>query len=106
MKFLLAGASGFLGSALRVRLAEEGHDVVRLVRREPATASEVHWRPDAGEVDLSAFSGVDVVVNLAGAGVADQLLGDMLVLPKRLVAEGFLFEGTDVTSTLRLALGK
>ena len=40
MRFLLAGASGFLGSALRVRLAEEGHEVVRLVRRTPATAAE------------------------------------------------------------------
>lgn len=73
MRFLLAGASGFLGSALRVRLAEEGHEVVRLVRREPATATEVQWRPDDRQVELSAFDGVDVVVNLAGAGVADWL---------------------------------
>lgn len=73
MKFLLAGASGFLGSALRVRLAEEGHEVVRLVRREPATASEVRWQPDDRKVPLAAFDGVDVVVNLAGAGVADRL---------------------------------
>ena len=73
MKFLLAGASGFLGSALRVRLAQEGHEVVRLVRREPATATEIQWDPDAHQVDLSAFGGVDVVVNLCGAGVADQL---------------------------------
>jgi uncharacterized protein (TIGR01777 family) len=73
MKFLLAGASGFLGSALRVRLAEEGHEVVRLVRREPATATEVRWDPDARQVDRSAFAGVDVVVNFGGAGVADRL---------------------------------
>lgn len=73
MRFLLAGASGFLGSALRVRLAEEGHDVVRLVRREPATATEFRWQPDDREVDPAAFAGVDVVVNLAGAGVADRL---------------------------------
>ena len=73
MKFLLAGASGFLGSALRVRLAQEGHEVVRLVRREPATATEIRWDPDARQVDPAAFRGVDVVVNLCGAGVADQL---------------------------------
>ena len=73
MKWLLAGASGFLGTALRVRLATEGHDVVRLVRREPATATEFRWDPDAGQLDRAAFDGVDVVVNLAGTGVFDKL---------------------------------
>ena len=73
MKWLLAGASGFLGTALRVRLATEGHDVVRLVRREPATAAEFRWDPDAGRLDRAAFDGVDVVVNLAGTGVFDKL---------------------------------
>jgi uncharacterized protein len=68
-RWLLAGASGFLGTALRVRLATEGHEVVRLVRREPATSSEVRWDPDRGELDPAALQGVDVVVNLAGAPV-------------------------------------
>jgi uncharacterized protein len=70
MKWLIAGASGFLGRALRVRLASEGHDVVRLVRREPATSTEFRWDPDAGEVDESAFDGVDIAVNLGGVPVA------------------------------------
>lgn len=70
MKFLLAGASGFLGAALRVRLAEQGHEVVRLVRREPGTQSELRWQPDRHELDDAALDGVDVVVNLAGAAVA------------------------------------
>ena len=38
--WLLAGASGFLGTALRVRLATDGDEVVRLVRREPAALAE------------------------------------------------------------------
>ena len=69
VKWLLAGASGFLGTALRVRLASEGHEVIRLVRRAPATATEFRWDPDAGELDSSAFDGVDAVVNLGGVGV-------------------------------------
>src|SRR5918997_423994 len=73
MKWLLAGASGFLGNALRDRLAGEGHEVVRLVRREPATATEFGWDPYAGTVDPAAFEGVDAVVNLAGVGVANWL---------------------------------
>ena len=70
LKWLLAGASGFLGTAIRVRLASEGHDVVRLVRREPATSTEFRWDPDAGDIDPGAFDGVDVAVNLAGVAVA------------------------------------
>ena len=70
MKWLLAGASGFLGTALRVRLASEGEPVVRLVRRKPATSTEFRWDPDSGEIDMSAFDGVDVVVNLGGVPVA------------------------------------
>lgn len=72
MKFLLAGASGFLGTALRVRLAEEGYEVNRLVRREPADSAEFGWDPDRSEIDGAAFDGVDVVVNLCGAGIADR----------------------------------
>ena len=70
MKWLLAGASGFLGTAIRVRLARDGHEVVRLVRREPAASTEFHWDPDTGKVDAAAFAGVDVAVNLAGVAVA------------------------------------
>ncbi len=68
-RWLLAGASGFLGTALRVRLASEGHEVRRLVRREPATAAERRWDPDAGQLDPAVLDDVDVVVNLGGAGV-------------------------------------
>ena len=70
MKWLLAGASGFLGNALRDQLATDGEEVVRLVRREPAALSEFRWHPDRGTVDERAFDGVDVVVNLCGAAVA------------------------------------
>ena len=72
MRYLLAGASGFLGTALRVRLATSGHQVWRLVRRAPATGTEFGWDPDAGTLDERALTGVDVVVNFAGAGVADR----------------------------------
>lgn len=72
MKILLAGASGFLGTALRAQLAERGDEVRRLVRREPASANEWRWDPDRGELDDAALDDVDVVVNLAGAGIADR----------------------------------
>jgi uncharacterized protein len=71
VKWLLAGASGFLGTALRIRLATDGHEVVRLVRREPATSTEYRWDPDSYEIDTEALDGVDAVVNLCGVGVAN-----------------------------------
>jgi uncharacterized protein (TIGR01777 family) len=70
VKILLAGASGFLGTALRAELATAGHEVHRLVRREPSGADEHRWDPDGGEVDSALVAGCDVVVNLAGAPIA------------------------------------
>ncbi len=69
MRWLLAGASGFLGAALRERLAAEGHQVRRLVRREPASAAEFGWKPASGDLDEAALDGVDAVVSLGGVNV-------------------------------------
>lgn len=101
MRYLLAGASGFLGGALRTHLAEQGHEVMRLVRREPATATEFAWRPDRGELDRAALAGVDVAVNLCGVGVADrpwtrqrrELLRSSRVDPGRTLAEALVGSG-------------
>jgi uncharacterized protein len=67
--WLLAGASGFLGTALRVRLASDGDEVVRLVRREPAALAERRWDPGHGELDPAVLDGVDAVVDLGGVNV-------------------------------------
>jgi uncharacterized protein (TIGR01777 family) len=69
MRVLTAGASGFLGTRLVTRLREAGHDVVRLVRREPTSADERRWNPAAGELDPSTLDGVNAVVNLSGANI-------------------------------------
>lgn len=69
MRWVLAGASGFLGTSLADDLTRSGHDVVRLVRREPRSADEVRWDPYAGTLDPSALDGAHVVVNLAGATI-------------------------------------
>lgn len=69
VRFLIAGASGLLGTSLTDRLRQGGHEVVRLVRR-PATADdEQQWDPYAGEIALPAVESADVVVNTAGASL-------------------------------------
>ncbi len=70
MRFVIAGASGFLGTAWRDHLAREGHDVVRLVRGEAASAQESQWDPYAGRVDQDVIDSADVVACLSGAPLA------------------------------------
>ncbi|MFF4208212.1 TIGR01777 family oxidoreductase [Streptomyces sp. NPDC001796] len=68
-RIAVAGASGLIGSALVRSLAEEGHEVVRLVRRGARGRDEVCWDPEGSYVDTAGLAGCDAVVNLAGAGV-------------------------------------
>ena len=69
MKYVLAGASGFLGKALARNLQSDGHQVLRLVRRTPASADEIRWDPARGDLDPAALGEPDVLVNLAGANI-------------------------------------
>ena len=64
MKILIAGSNGMVGSAVTRYLTECGHQVVRLVRKEPGTG-EVFWDPDAGKIDIAGIEGFDGVVHLA-----------------------------------------
>jgi uncharacterized protein (TIGR01777 family) len=60
MKVLIAGGSGFLGSALGASLRLDGHDVTT-VTRHPKVHDQVPW------TDLPMLiDDIDVVVNLAG----------------------------------------
>ena len=72
MKILITGASGLIGQALSAELISQGHTVVAAVRRPARNDNEVQWDPKAGVLDPSAFTGVDAVVHLAGAGIGDK----------------------------------
>jgi uncharacterized protein len=72
MRVAVTGSGGLIGSALVASLREDGHDVVRLVRRLPREPGEAQWNPDTGSVDLDALEGVEGAVHLAGAGVGDR----------------------------------
>jgi uncharacterized protein (TIGR01777 family) len=71
MRIVISGSSGLIGTALVDHLRNKGHDVFRLVRRPAKAPSEVTWNPTNGEIDLTALAGVEVMINLAGAGVGD-----------------------------------
>ncbi|MEV0118572.1 TIGR01777 family oxidoreductase [Streptomyces sp. NPDC050844] len=71
LRIAVTGASGLIGTALTRALADDGHEVVRLVRRAPLKKDEVRWDPKEGYVDTAGLAGCDALVNLAGAGIGD-----------------------------------
>ncbi|GAA4890104.1 TIGR01777 family oxidoreductase [Streptomonospora salina] len=66
MRVAITGASGLVGSALADSLSEDGHGVVRVVRRPARSSDEAEWRPDEGYLDTGRLAGADAVVHLAG----------------------------------------
>jgi uncharacterized protein (TIGR01777 family) len=72
MRIAVTGASGLIGSALVPALRQDGHSVVRLVRREARAADELSWDPAEHRLDPGALDDVDAVVHLSGAGVGDK----------------------------------
>lgn len=70
MKIVVTGASGLIGSALVRSLRDDGHDVRRFVRHQPAAPDELFWNPEKHIFDRGALNGVDAVVHLAGAAIS------------------------------------
>ena len=71
MKILVSGSHGMVGSALVRSLVDEGHEAVRLVRRQPAFGElEIEWHPDRGIIDAQRLEGIDAVFHLAGESIA------------------------------------
>jgi hypothetical protein len=68
---LIAGGTGLIGKRLRQILQDQGYSV-RLLTRNPTASGEYQWNPAAGALDPAALAGVDAVINLAGAGIADK----------------------------------
>ena len=68
----ITGASGLIGGELSAFLSERGDEVLHLVRRPARTSAEISWDPAEQTLDPASLEGVDAVVHLAGAGVADR----------------------------------
>lgn len=100
----IAGSSGLIGSALVSALRAADHQVIRIVRRTPANAGELHWNPESGEFDASALHGVDAVVNLCGvslgqrrwSGAFKQDLRDSRITPTEVLSDAVADAGVGV----------
>lgn len=67
----ITGASGMIGTALTHLITTGGH-TVRAIGRSAKQPSDIAWDPARNTLDARALEGVDAVVHLAGASVADR----------------------------------
>jgi uncharacterized protein (TIGR01777 family) len=70
----VTGAGGTVGRQLCAFLSTGGHEVVRFVRGTPRGPDERAWNPSDPEhgVDPKSVEDLDIVVHLAGEGIADK----------------------------------
>jgi uncharacterized protein len=70
---LITGASGLIGTRLTAMLQQRGHQVSYLGRgKKDGPVRSFTWSIDQRHIEANAFDGIDTIVHLAGAGVADK----------------------------------
>lgn len=69
MKVLIAGGSGFLGTALQTSLRSGDHDVYILTRRASTSPQEIQWDGKTGNGWEHRIEEMEAVVNLTGFGL-------------------------------------
>jgi uncharacterized protein len=72
-KILITGASGMIGTHLKHLARSSGYIVNEVGRgKKDNSESSFTWDISRGTIDPDALSGVDTIVHLAGAGIADK----------------------------------
>lgn len=72
-KILITGGSGTVGKALTLVLQEKGYQVAHIGRNADKSDIESYvWDVEKKKIDENCLNGVDTIVHLAGAGIADQ----------------------------------
>ena len=70
---LITGGTGMIGSRLTERLLGQGYHVSHLSRsRRGSSVKTFWWDPSVFQIDESALKDVNIVIHLAGAGIADK----------------------------------
>jgi uncharacterized protein (TIGR01777 family) len=77
MKILITGATGLIGSELVKLLLSKNHSVHYLttsnakIKEEP-NYKGFYWNPQEGKIDERCIEGVDAIIHLAGANIAQR----------------------------------
>ena len=74
---LITGGTGMIGQALAKQLLANGYEVI-ILSRNPKRSSRLHlsyakWDIEKGEIDIDALAKANIIVHLAGEGVADKI---------------------------------
>lgn len=96
-KILITGGTGLVGSRVTQRLNEKKHRVSILTTNAVRTkeAGVFYWNLKDKYIDVKAFEGVDYIIHLAGAGVADKRWTKerkKLIYDSRIANTNLLFE--------------
>lgn len=103
MRVAVSGSTGLVGSELASYLSAGGHEVVRLVRRDPAAGENaVRWDPRKREIDAAGLEGVDAIVHLSGENIAT---GRWTAARKAAIRDSRV-EGTRILSEALAALSR
>lgn len=68
MHILITGGTGFIGKELHAFLVQNGHQVKILSRK----GGDYTWNIEQQSIDYHSLDGIDCIVHLAGAGIADK----------------------------------
>lgn len=91
-RIAIAGASGFIGSALARHLEGLGHAIIRIGRREDPRHGNIQWDPASGTMDVTGLAGVRIVINLAGEDIGQRWTPDrrQRIIDSRVLTTGML----------------
>lgn len=70
MKVLISGSSGLVGTSLKNKLVNSGHEVHSLVRSDSHKPQTVYWNIEQNLIEKNLLEGFDVVIHLAGESIA------------------------------------
>ncbi len=91
---LITGGTGLVGSKLTELLLANKHEV-RILSRKPSANNEYKWDVSNKYIDENALTGVDYIIHLAGAGIADKRWTDerkQIIIDSRVETANLLFD--------------
>lgn len=68
---LITGGTGLIGQLLQKKLTKKGYEV-RVLTRNPKRTNQFAWDITNRTIDDNAFTNLDYIIHLAGAGIADK----------------------------------
>ncbi len=92
---LIAGGTGLIGKRLSLYLESKNYNVCHLSRKKGKPGKTFLWDPEKGQIDKEAITNADIIINLAGAGIAEKRWTKdrkKLIINSRISSTNLLYE--------------